>query len=67
MTYEEKQYWFDILHTMTKEQIERLDEILKNEKERLEELDKRYEEELKALLKRHLDEWIEYRIKLNKS
>jgi hypothetical protein len=53
----EKQYWFDILPSMTNEQIDRLFNILMTEKRQLEELDAKYQEEIKALNEKHLIEW----------
>lgn len=38
MTEEEKQYWFDILPTMTTEQVHRLYEILETERIKMDEL-----------------------------
>ena len=40
MDVNEKQYWIDILPTMTEEQTKRLVDILETEKRNLEELDK---------------------------
>ena len=53
----EKQYWFDILPSMTNEQIDRLFNILMTEKRQLEELDAKYQEEIKSLNEKHLIEW----------
>ena len=53
----EKQYWFDILPSMTNEQIDRLFNILATEKRQLEELDAKYQEEIKTLNEKHLIEW----------
>lgn len=56
----EKQYWFDILPSMTDEQIDRLFDILETERRKLEELELKYQEEIKALNEKHLIEWGEF-------
>jgi hypothetical protein len=53
----EKQYWFDILPSMTNEQIDRLFNILLTEKKQLEELNVKYQEEIKNLNEKHLIQW----------
>lgn len=53
----EKQYWFDILPSMTDEQIDRLFNILMTERRQLEELNIKYQEEIKTLNEKHLIEW----------
>ncbi len=53
----EKQYWFDILPSMTNEQIDRLFNILMTERHQLEELNLKYQEEIKTLNEKHLIEW----------
>ena len=53
----EKQYWFDILPSMTHEQIDRLFNILMTERHQLEELSLKYQEEIKTLNEKHLIEW----------
>ena len=53
----EKQYWFDILPSMTNEQIDRLFNILMTERHQLEELNIKYQEEIKTLNEKHLIEW----------
>ena len=53
----EKQYWFDILPSMTHEQIDRLFNILMTERHQLEELNIKYQEEIKTLNEKHLIEW----------
>lgn len=53
----EKQYWFDILPSMTNEQIDRLFNILTTEKNQLEELNVKYQDEIKTLNEKHLIEW----------
>jgi uncharacterized protein YsxB (DUF464 family) len=53
----EKQYWFDILPSMTDEQIDRLFNILMTERRQLEELNVKYQDEIKTLNEKHLIEW----------
>lgn len=53
----EKQYWFDILPSMTDEQIDRLFNILMTERKQLEELNIKYQEEIKTLNEKHLIQW----------
>lgn len=53
----EKQYWFDILPSMTNEQIDRLFNILSTERHQLEELNIKYQEEIKTLNEKHLIQW----------
>ena len=53
----EKQYWFDILPSMTHDQIDRLFNILMTERHQLEELNIKYQEEIKTLNEKHLIEW----------
>lgn len=53
----EKQYWFDILPSMTHEQIDRLFNILTTERNQLEELNMKYQNEIKTLNEKHLIEW----------
>lgn len=57
MDDDERQYWFDILPSMTQSQIDRLDHILKTEKRKLEELEVKYQKDIKSLNKKHLHEW----------
>ncbi|MDD5197575.1 MAG: hypothetical protein PHN60_01805 [Candidatus Gracilibacteria bacterium] len=59
----EKQYWFDILPSMTDEQVDRLFDILETERKKLEELEVKYQEEIKTLNERHLIEWQEFQSK----
>lgn len=59
MDTNEKQYWFDILPSMTDEQIDRLFDILETERRKLEELEVRYQEEIRVLNEKHLLEWQE--------
>lgn len=60
MDNNEKQYWFDMLPSMTDEQIDRLFDILEKEMRKLEELEIKYQEEIKALNEKHLKEWEEF-------
>ena len=53
----EKQYWFDILPSMTDDQVDRLFNILMTERRQLEELNMKYQEEIKTLNEKHLIEW----------
>jgi hypothetical protein len=53
----EKQYWFDIIPSMTDEQIDRLFNILETERRQLEELNVKYQEEIKTLNEKHLIQW----------
>jgi TnpA family transposase len=53
----EKQYWFDILPSMTDEQVDRLFNILMTERRQLEELNLKYQEEIKTLNDKHLIQW----------
>jgi hypothetical protein len=56
----EKQYWFDILQSMTAEQVDRLFTILDTERIKLEELERKYQEEIKTLNYKHAAEWKEF-------
>lgn len=60
MDNSEKQYWFDILPSMTDDQIDRLFDILETERKKLEELEIRYQEEIRNLNEKHLIEWQEF-------
>ncbi len=53
----EKQYWFDILPSMTNDQIDRLFNILMTERHQLEELNIKYQDDIKTLNEKHLIEW----------
>lgn len=53
----EKQYWFDILPSMTNPQIDRLFDILMTERRQLEELNMKYQEEIKNLNDKHMIQW----------
>jgi len=63
MDNNEKQYWFDILPSMTDEQVDRLFDILETERRKLEELELKYQEEIKTLNEKHLIEWQEFQTK----
>jgi len=66
MDNDEKQYWFDIMPSMTDTQVDRLYEILETEKNKLEELEDKYQDEIKQLNEKHLIEWQEFQIKDSK-
>jgi hypothetical protein len=57
MDTNEKQYWLDILPSMTQEQVDRLQNILETEKKQLEALEIKYQEEIKNLNEKHLIQW----------
>lgn len=63
MDDDERQYWFDIMPSMTDEQIDRLFDILETERKKLEALEVKYQKEIKALNEKHLIEWQEVKIK----
>ena len=63
MDNSEKQYWFDILPSMTDDQVDRLFDILETERKKLEDLEIRYQEEIRNLSERHLIEWQEFQSK----
>jgi len=66
MDDEEKQYWFDIMPSMTDDQIDRLYNILETEKRKLEELEVKYQQEIKSLNEKHLIEWQDFQMKDSK-
>ncbi len=66
MDDDEKQYWFDILPSMTDNQVDRLFNILDTEKKKLEALEDKYQKEIKNLNEKHLIEWQEYKMKDSK-
>lgn len=66
MDDDEKQYWFDILPSMTDEQVDKLYNILETERKKLEELELKYQKEIKTLNEKHLIEWQEFQMKQNK-
>jgi len=67
MDANEKQYWFDILPSMTDEQVDRLFDILETERRKLEELEVRYQEEIRVLNEKHLLEWQELQAQRSRS
>ena len=66
MDDDERQYWFDIMPSMTNEQIDRLYNILDTEKKKLEKLERKYQDEIKNLNEKHLIEWQEFQMKDSK-
>lgn len=66
MDDDEKQYWFDIMPSMTDSQIDRLFNILDTEKKKLEALENKYQNEIKQLNEKHLIEWQEFQLKDSK-
>ncbi|USN59069.1 MAG: hypothetical protein H6767_03105 [Candidatus Peribacteria bacterium] len=66
MDDDERQYWFDIMPSMTDAQIDRLFNILDTEKKKLEELEVKYQKEIKSLNEKHLIEWQEFQLKESK-
>ena len=63
MDDDERQYWFDIMPSMTDAQIDRLYDILETEKKKLQELEVKYQKEIKTLNEKHLIEWQELQVK----
>ena len=66
MDNDERQYWFDIMPSMTDAQIDRLYDILETEKKKLQELEVKYQKEIKSLNEKHLIEWQEMQVKEGK-
>ncbi len=66
MDDDERQYWFDMMPSMTEDQIGRLFEILDTERKKLLELEKKYQEEIKKLNDKQLIEWQEFQAKKNR-
>ncbi len=66
MDNDERQYWFDIMPSMTEKQVARLFEILDTERKKLEALEQKYQKEIKSLNEKHLIEWQEVQMKENK-
>lgn len=66
MDDQERQYWFDILPSMSDEQVDRLYDILDTEKKKLEQLESSYQKEIKSLNEKHLVEWQAFQVKDNK-
>lgn len=63
MDNDERQYWFDIMPSMTDAQIDRLFDILETERKKLQELEVKYQKEIKTLNEKHLIEWQELQVK----
>lgn len=53
----QKQYWLDILPSMTNDQIDRLFNILMTERQEIERLDLQFEQDVKALNEKHQIQW----------
>ncbi len=66
MDDDERQYWFDIMPSMTDDQIDRLFNILDTERKKLEALEEKYKKEIKNLNEKHLIEWQEFQLKDSK-
>lgn len=66
MDDDERQYWFDIMPSMTDTQIDRLYDILETERKKLQELELKYQKEIKTLNEKHLIEWQEMQVKEGK-
>jgi len=66
MDDDERQYWYDIMPSMTDEQIDRLYTILDTERKKLEKLEEKYQDEIKNLNEKHLIEWQEFQMKDSK-
>ena len=66
MDDDERQYWFDIMPSMTENQVDRLYNILDTERKKLQELEVKYQEEIKELNEKHLIEWQEFQLKDSK-
>jgi hypothetical protein len=66
MDNDERQYWFDIMPSMTDAQIDRLFDILETERKKLSELEVKYQKEIKTLNEKHLIEWQEMQVKEGK-
>ena len=63
MDHAERQYWFDILPSMTDDQVDRLFDILETERRKLAELEQKYQDEIQTLNEKHLIEWQEFQMK----
>ena len=68
MDDDERQYWFDIMPSMTNAQNDRLFIILETERKKLESLEKKFQKVLKSLNEKHLNELTIFKYKevLNK-
>jgi len=67
MDDDERQYWFDIMPSMTDTQIDRLFNILDTERKKLQELELKYQKEIKNLNEKHLIQWQEFQMKDSKN
>ena len=67
MDDDERQYWFDIMPSMTDAQTDRLFDILETERKKLQELEVKYQKEIKSLNEKHLIEWQELQVKEGKA
>lgn len=65
MDDEERKYWFDLLPSMTDEQIEKLYEILRVEKIKLQKLEEKYAIEISLLNNKHLLNYYKETKKIN--
>jgi hypothetical protein len=66
MDDDERQYWYDIMPSMTDQQVDRLYNILDTERKKLENLETKYQDEIKNLNEKHLIEWQEFQMKDSK-
>lgn len=66
MDDQEREYWFQMIPIMTREQIKKLEDILNNERDQLAKLDSEYEAELKKIDEEHMLEWKEFEMKQKK-
>lgn len=66
MDDDERQYWFDIMPSMTDSQIDRLYDILDTERKKLSKLEEKYQKEIKELNEKHLIEWQAFQIQDSK-
>lgn len=66
MDNDERQYWFDIMPSMTEDQINRLFNILDTEKKKLDAIEQKFQSDIKQLNEKHLIEWQEFQIKDSK-
>jgi hypothetical protein len=62
----DKQYWLDILPSMTESHVNRLHDILETERRKLLELESRYQQEMQNLNERHMVEWHQFQYQKNK-
>ncbi len=57
MSEDEKKYWFQLLPTMTKDQIENLQGILEREKQKLGAIDKKYKKKIEEISNKYVVKW----------